>query len=70
MSKKESVLFNFTPDTQMKISEGKIAFTLLSKEYKDNQCLVIGEKDANTIQKNISSKNNGFSTRVGVCKSE
>lgn len=70
MSKKESVLFNFTPDTQIKISKGKIAFTLLSKDYKDNQCLVIGETDANTIQKNISSQNNGFSTRVGVCKSE
>lgn len=47
MSKKESVLFNFTPDTQMKISEGKIAFTLLSRDYKDNQCLVIGETDDN-----------------------
>lgn len=47
MSKKESVLFNFTPDTQMKISEGKITFTLLSKDYKDNQCLVIGETNDN-----------------------
>lgn len=41
MSKKESVLFNFTPDTGMKISKGDIAYSLLSRDYKDNQCIVV-----------------------------
>lgn len=54
MLKKESVLFNFTPDNTMKISKGDIAYALLSRDYKDNQCIVIGVTDDTTIQKNIS----------------
>ena len=45
MLKKESVLYNFTPDNSLKISEGDIAYTLLSRDYKDNQCIVLGEFD-------------------------
>lgn len=41
MLKKESVLFNFTPDTGMKIGKGDIAYSLLSRDYKDNQCIVV-----------------------------
>ena len=45
MSKKESVLYSFTPDNCIKISEGEVAYTLLGKNYKDNPCVVIGEKE-------------------------
>lgn len=54
MLKKESVLFNFTPDNTMKISNGDIAYALLSRDYKDSQCIVLGVTDDTTIQKNIS----------------
>lgn len=41
MLKKGNVLFNFTPTPNMKINNGEVAYSLLSRDYKDNQCVVV-----------------------------
>lgn len=43
MLKKESVLFNFTPDTGMKISKGDIAYTLRSEMHGHLPCVIAFE---------------------------